>query len=73
MTVAKHQLWKYPTFCRQKRLLKQKLREYIVILKKVALLRFYAQFFFFWRAVHIPLSLLLLMSGVVHVVAVHMF
>ena len=73
MIIAKQQVWEYSTFCRQKRQLKQKLRDYIVILKKVALLRFYAQFFFFWRAVHIPLSLLLLMSGVVHVVAVHMF
>jgi len=73
MKVAKQYLWKYPTFCRQKRILKQQLREYIIILKKVALFRFYARFFYFWRNVHIPLSWLLLMSGVVHVVAVHMF
>ena len=73
MKVAKQYLWKYPTFCRQKRILKLQLREYIIILKKVALFRFYARFFYFWRNVHIPLSWLLLMSGVVHVVAVHMF
>ena len=73
MKEAKQYLWKYSTFCRQKHLLKQQLRDYIFILKKVALFRFYARFFFFWRNVHIPLSYLLLMSGVVHVVAVHMF
>lgn len=59
---------------RQKRSeFKKQLREYIFMLKKVSLLNVYERFFAFWRNAHVPLLYLLLMSGIVHVVAVHMY
>jgi len=50
-----------------------RMREYIFTLKKVALFRVYERFFAFWRKAHAPLLYLLLMSGIVHVIAVHMY
>jgi hypothetical protein len=50
-----------------------RLREYIHVLKKVAQFRVYERFFAFWRNAHAPLLYLLLMSGIVHVIAVHMY
>ncbi|MFV2055219.1 MAG: hypothetical protein ACC707_02085 [Thiohalomonadales bacterium] len=59
---------------RQKhRAFKRQLRYYISVLKKVALFRVYERFFSFWRNAHVPLLYLLLMSGIVHVIAVHMY
>jgi hypothetical protein len=59
---------------RQKRQeFKLQLRLYIETLRKVALFRVYERFFAFWRNAHVPLLYLLLMSGVVHVIAVHMY
>lgn len=49
------------------------LREYMWALKKVAVFSAYDQLFTLWRLVHIPLLYLLFMSGVLHVVAVHMY
>jgi hypothetical protein len=49
------------------------LRIYIQTLEKVALFGVYERFFAFWRNAHVPLLYLLLMSGVVHVIAVHMY
>ena len=59
---------------RQKRMeFKRQLLLYIETLRKVALFRVYERFFAFWRNAHVPLLYLLLLSGVVHVVAVHMY
>lgn len=52
---------------------KNRLRDYIFTLKKVALFGVYERFFAFWRNAHVPLLYLLLMSGIVHVIAVHMY
>ena len=52
---------------------KQKLRTYISMLNKVTLFGVYERFFAFWRNAHVPLLYLLLMSSIVHVLAVHMY
>ncbi len=52
---------------------KLQLRDYILTLRKVALFSVYERFFAFWRNSHTPMVYLLLMSGIVHVIAVHMY
>lgn len=52
---------------------KKQLRDYIRVLKKVALFHVYERFFSFWRNAHVPLLYMLLMTGVIHVIAVHMY
>lgn len=53
-------------FCRQ-------LAYYMLMLRKVALFSVYERFFAFWRHAHVPLLYLLMVSGVVHVIAVHIY
>ncbi|WP_455203608.1 hypothetical protein [Kaarinaea lacus] len=65
--------WDAKTVRQKRREFKQQLREYILTLKKVALFKVYERFFNFWRNAHVPLLYLLLLSGVVHVIAVHMY
>lgn len=48
-------------------------REYMQAMRKVALLGVYERIFAFWRHAHVPLLYLLVLSGVVHVIAVHMY
>ncbi|WP_455222480.1 hypothetical protein [Kaarinaea lacus] len=58
---------------KQKRTIKRQLRNYLVLLHKVALFKLYERFFAFWRHAHVPLLYLLLASGIMHVIAVHMY
>ena len=60
-------------FRKNKRRLKKQLRTYLILLHKVALFKLYERFFAFWRHAHVPLLYLLLLSGIVHVIAVHMY
>lgn len=73
LPMAKQNGWNHRTIRQKKREFKRQLREYILTLKKVALFHVYERFFSFWRNAHVPLLYLLFMSGVVHVVAVHMY
>lgn len=56
-----------------KRSLKKNLWSYLLLLRKVALFKLYERFFAFWRNAHVPLLYLMLFSGIVHVIAVHMY
>lgn len=56
-----------------KRRIKKQLRTYLLLLHKVALFKLYERFFAFWRHAHVPLLYLMLLSGIVHVIAVHMY
>jgi hypothetical protein len=71
--IADQNGWEARTVRQKRREFKRQLREYILVLKKVALFKVYERFFAFWRNAHVPLLYLLLISGVVHVVAVHMY
>jgi len=56
-----------------RRSLKKNLWAYLLLLRKVALFKLYERFFAFWRNAHVPLLYLMLFSGIVHVIAVHMY
>lgn len=58
---------------RKFRTFKSNLREYMQALRKVALFGVYERAFAFWRHAHVPLLYLLVVSGIVHVIAVHMY
>jgi hypothetical protein len=70
---ARRDGWDAPTLARHWRDTKQRLRKHFALLKKVALFSAYERFFAFWRHAHVPLLYLLLLSGVVHVIAVHIY
>ncbi len=57
----------------QYRYYRQRLDEYLNALRTVALFGVYERLFALWRSAHIPLIYLLWLSGVVHVIAVHMY
>ncbi len=46
---------------------------HLASIRKVAEFNFYERFFAIWHVLHYPLFLMLLVSGVVHVIAVHMY
>lgn len=65
--------WDSQTLRHKNKVFRRQLQHYITVLKKVALFSVYERFFAFWRNAHVPLLYLLLMSGVMHVIAVHMY
>ena len=71
--IANHYNWDRATKRQKRREFKRQLHLYIDTLRKVALFKMYERFFYFWRNAHVPLLYLLLISGVVHVIAVHMY
>jgi len=46
---------------------------HLASIRKVAEFHFYERFFAIWHVLHYPLFLMMLVSGVVHVIAVHMY
>jgi hypothetical protein len=71
--MAQEHSWDAETMREKHKVFKRQLQHYIGVLRKVALFRVYERFFSFWRNAHVPLIYLLLMSGLVHVLAVHMY
>jgi len=49
------------------------LRAYLGTLRRIAGFSFYERLFSLWHVLHLPLFIMLLISGVVHVYAVHMY
>lgn len=49
------------------------LARYLASLRRVSEFAFYERVFALWHVFHIPLSIMLLITGVVHVIAVHMY
>jgi hypothetical protein len=45
----------------------------LAIIRKIAEFHFYERLFSLWHHLHFPLFLILIVSGIVHVVAVHMY
>jgi len=72
-TMAKQEAWTAEKLRQQGKAFRHQLRAYMFTLRKVALFSVYERFFSFWRHAHVPLLYLLLFSGVVHVIAVHMY
>jgi len=72
-SMAKQEAWSVAELRQQRKAFRYQLRTYMFTLRKVALFSVYERFFAFWRHAHVPLLYLLLFSGVVHVIAVHMY
>ena len=49
------------------------LRSYLFTLRKIAEFSFYERLFSWWHILHLPLFIMLIISGITHVVAVHMY
>jgi hypothetical protein len=49
------------------------LRSYLETLRRVAGFTFYERLFSLWHVLHLPLFLMLLISGIIHVYAVHLY
>ncbi|MEA2093966.1 MAG: hypothetical protein U9P11_05310 [Pseudomonadota bacterium] len=58
---------------RYKTHLKRHIGAHLASIRKVAEFHFYERFFAIWHVLHYPLFLMLVVSGVVHVIAVHMY
>jgi hypothetical protein len=52
---------------------RQLLAEYMATLRKINQLSFYERLFSLWHVLHFPLFLMLVISGIVHVIAVHLY
>ena len=52
---------------------RRQLQEYLATLRQVNQLAFYERLFSWWHILHVPLFIMLVVSGIVHVVAVHLY
>lgn len=70
---ARAEGWPAVQLRQRRRAYRRQLRDYLQTLRKVALFSAYERFFAFWRHAHVPFLVLLFISGVVHVIAVHIY
>jgi hypothetical protein len=70
---AQQQQWTSTDLHIAERQLRQMLKTYIQALMTVSAFQAYDQLFVLWRMVHVPLLYLLFISGVLHVIYVHMY
>ena len=49
------------------------IRAFVDAVVRAAQLGFYDRLFAFWHLLHMPLFVLLLLTGIVHVIAVHLY
>jgi len=73
MPLAQQQGWTHKEMRAASRQTTKLLDEYLRALATVARFNIYDQLFTLWRFVHVPLLFLLLISGIVHVLYVHMY
>ena len=52
---------------------KRHIASYVMSVRKVSEYRVYQRVFSLWHVLHIPLFIMLVTSGVVHIVAVHLY
>lgn len=72
-SVAQQQGWSASDVTNAERQLLRMLKEYLHALRTAARFKAYDQLFMLWRMVHVPLLYLLMISGVIHVLYVHMY
>lgn len=65
--------WGWSERRRHRRDARRFLKAYLRTVRKVAELGFYERLFSFWHVLHLPLFFMLVVAGVLHVVAVHMY
>jgi len=56
-----------------RRMANQYMREQVLLMRRIAQLAFYERLFSLWHVFHMPLFILLVLSALVHVLAVHMY
>jgi hypothetical protein len=71
--LAQHRQWSTQDAVYRKRLTHQLVRRYLTAVVRVAQYTAYARLFSFWHVAHIPFVYLLVISAVVHVLAVHAY
>jgi hypothetical protein len=49
------------------------INRYTVTLRKIAVLRVFERLFSFWHLLHLPLFIMMIITAVVHIFAVHMY
>jgi len=65
--------WSRARTRRQHRALRRRLHDYLTATRRGAEFIFYERLFSLWHVLHLPLFFLLVVAGIVHVVAVHMY
>ncbi len=70
---AKRRGWAPKVRKKQGRIAKRHLAGYLATARKVAELNFYERLFALWHVLHMPLFVMLIITGIAHVVAVHMY
>ena len=60
-------------FLRLRKTTKAYIRDYVRLMGKVAQFSFYERLFSLWHVLHLPLFFILVLSAIVHVLAVHMY
>lgn len=71
--LAQHQKWSAQDVAHHKQRTRQLVRQYLTAVVRVAQYTAYARLFSFWHIAHIPFVYLLVISAVVHVLAVHAY
>jgi hypothetical protein len=70
---ARRRGWTRKVKRQQERMVKRHLASYLATARKVVELNFYEQLFALWHIFHLPLFVMLVITGIAHVVAVHMY
>ncbi len=71
--LAAHGNWSARDYARRERTVKRMVRRYLTAVVRVAQYTAYERFFSLWHVAHIPFVYLMVVSAVVHVVAVHAY
>ena len=71
--LAREQGWSRSELRQRRRAVDRSLVNYVRVLRSVAGFTFYTRLFALWHVLHIPLFVLLFVSAVFHVIAVHMY
>ena len=69
----KHSISDPRTRREQSRIVRHYLHNHLFTLRKIAELSLYERLFSWWHVLHLPLFIMLIISGITHVVAVHMY
>jgi hypothetical protein len=70
---ARNQAWTRAEERRHARLVRQHIDDFFLAVTRAAHLSLWERIFAFWHVIHVPLFFLLLVSGVIHVIAVHIY
>jgi hypothetical protein len=73
LSVTKNEQWDKKQRRTQHKLAHAYLNNYFEASRKVLELNFYERMFALWHVIHFPFFLMMVLSGVIHVVAVHMY